>query len=151
MQTTPKQGEFPICFWQSPIVFLKVQAGFFAHYVGYLISWTCRDPETRFLSNKNMCQASTTWHRKCSSSCLCVFCLRLVALKGITTSVAQSELTCFHLLVFRFSPLFCHGPKRLTFYFWVLWATELLEVVCLGFFPHTARFCLFNKKSAVKP
>ena len=30
----------------------------------------------------------------------------------------------FHLLVFPFWSSFSHGPKRLTFYFWVLWASE---------------------------
>ena len=37
-------------------------------------------------------------------------------------SLAQSQP--FDLLVSPFWSIFSHGPKRLTFYFWVLWATE---------------------------
>ena len=44
-------------------------------------------------------------------------------------SVAQSRP--FNLLVFPFWSSFSHGPKRLTFYFWVLWASEF----CFRWFP----------------
>ena len=40
-------------------------------------------------------------------------------------SVAQSRP--FDLLVFPFWSSLSHGPKRLAFYFWVLWASEFLE------------------------
>ena len=43
---------------------------------------------------------------------------------SLNLSVAQSRP--FDLLVFPFWSSFSHGPKRLTFYFWVLWASEIL-------------------------
>ena len=45
-------------------------------------------------------------------------------------SVAQSRP--FNLLVFQFRSIFSHGPKRLTFYFWVLWASEFTPPCRLG-------------------
>ena len=42
------------------------------------------------------------------------------------TEIAQSRP--FDLLVFPFWSSFSHGPKRLTFYFWVLWASESLKL-----------------------
>ena len=45
-------------------------------------------------------------------------------------SVAQSRP--FDLLVFPFWSSLSHGPKRLAFYFWVLWASEQIVSMELG-------------------
>ena len=44
----------------------------------------------------------------------------------ICNSLAQSEST-FRPLVFPCWSIFSHGPKRLTLYFLILWATELMD------------------------
>ena len=49
----------------------------------------------------------------------------------VVTSYSVAQSRPFNLLVFSFWSIFSHGPKRLTFYFQVLWATGHMLCVCV--------------------